>query len=201
MKREITFSVAGIQHKGKNGLEMLPPIQQGSKSAKLLPPKDIVGACRLILDQKTPKDRIKAMQRCFVATLFDQNSPKLRKWRKAVSDAAAEAMTDQSADWLDPIAVACRVETVFRFARPKYHYTGKGALSSQAIDYPRVRPDLDKLLRAIYDSMSGIVFVDDALVCSATSEKIYVEGSPGVTINVVALEDERPEDGVDASLF
>jgi Holliday junction resolvase RusA-like endonuclease len=38
---------------------------------------------------------------------------------------------------------------------------------------PIVKPDLDKLMRACCDALSGVLWKDDAQVCEATIAKIY----------------------------
>ena len=44
--------------------------------------------------------------------------------------------------------------------------------------HPVVKPDCDKLLRSLFDSMSGCVYHDDAQVCDIVTTKVYgpVEG-------------------------
>jgi crossover junction endodeoxyribonuclease RusA len=39
--------------------------------------------------------------------------------------------------------------------------------------HPDVRPDLDKLIRAILDALTAIAFRDDAQVCELIAEKCY----------------------------
>ena len=91
-------------------------------------------------------------------------------------------------------AIALKV-TCF-FARPKSHYgTGRnaGRLKASAPPYPisKGRNDLDKLLRLIFDAMTGIVYEDDSQVCKlGETEKIYAGGTQpleGVLIGVRTL--------------
>ena len=55
---------------------------------------------------------------------------------------------------------------------------------------PYVYPDLDKLVRAILDAMTGIIFKDDSQVTEIRTRKLYAdnETSAGVKITVEALE-------------
>lgn len=51
-------------------------------------------------------------------------------------------------------------------------------------EHPSVRPDIDKLSRAVLDALHGIVFKDDGQVVRLTAEKFYVTQpeEQGVTI-------------------
>jgi Holliday junction resolvase RusA-like endonuclease len=44
-------------------------------------------------------------------------------------------------------------------------------------------PDLDKLVRAILDSLTGVVWRDDAQVVDIVARKVYAE-TPGVDIAI-----------------
>jgi len=50
-------------------------------------------------------------------------------------------------------------------------------------DMPTVPPDLDKLIRAVLDALTGIVYLDDAQVVEIAASKSYDE-EPGVDIKV-----------------
>ena len=52
--------------------------------------------------------------------------------------------------------------------------------------YPFVRPDLDKLCRAVLDGLTAIAFKDDAQVISLSAKKIYGE-QEGVFIRLVEV--------------
>jgi Holliday junction resolvase RusA-like endonuclease len=80
---------------------------------------------------------------------------------------------------------------VFELPRPRGHYgTGRnaGTLRPSAPLYPGVAPDLDKLVRAVFDAVSdaGTVWGDDAQVVRLVASKLYVgDGSvPGCTITI-----------------
>jgi Holliday junction resolvase RusA-like endonuclease len=50
--------------------------------------------------------------------------------------------------------------------------------------HPSVAPDLDKLIRSVLDSLTGIAYIDDSQVCEITASKAY-----GVNIGVeITLE-------------
>lgn len=96
----------------------------------------------------------------------------------------------------DAVAGPIAVKVTCYFARPKSHYgTGRnaGKLKDSAPPYPisKGRNDLDKLLRLIFDAMSGIVYEDDSQVCRiGETEKLYIDGTQpleGVLIGVRTL--------------
>lgn len=51
---------------------------------------------------------------------------------------------------------------------------------------PHKRPDLDKLVRAALDAMSGVAFRDDAQIVDITATKRY--GTPGVYVRIEQLD-------------
>lgn len=69
----------------------------------------------------------------------------------------------------------------FFLSRPRNHYgTGRntGKLKSSAPPYPMVTPDLTKLVRAVEDALTGIVWKDDKQVAEQHMRKRYAE-KPG----------------------
>lgn len=73
--------------------------------------------------------------------------------------------------WSDcPVTVGCE----FVLPRP----------ASVKRKHPHVKPDLDKLLRAVLDALTGIVYSDDSQVVGASAVKVYVgSGEPAVLRN------------------
>lgn len=98
-----------------------------------------------------------------------------KPWRAVVAAAAVDAFTVVgNADGLLDGPLALEVD--FYVARPRGHYgTGRNArqLRPSAPTYPAVRPDLTKLLRALEDALTGIVWRDDAQVVTQTARKWY----------------------------
>lgn len=90
-------------------------------------------------------------------------------WRREVARTAAEAMNGTGL--LDgPLSLA----VTFVVPRPKGHYGARG-LRPSAPAYPTVRPDVTKLLRAVEDAATGIVWRDDAQVVIQHACKTYGE--------------------------
>jgi Holliday junction resolvase RusA-like endonuclease len=122
-------------------------------------------------------------------------NPKAKPWQAAVASAADDAMTLALAGELDdpapasffhgPLGLSC----IFTLARPKGHYrTGRYAssLRPRAPEWPVVKPDCTKLLRAVEDALTGVVWRDDAQVVEQAVSKRY--GAPeGVSVVVWKL--------------
>jgi Holliday junction resolvase RusA-like endonuclease len=101
------------------------------------------------------------------------DNPHLRPWRQAIASAALDAVNGAPM-WFGPVALTVR----FVFPRPKGHYgTGRnqGVIKSSAPLYVRTRPDVDKLVRAIADAVTGIVLHDDSQLVAITATKVYGE--------------------------
>lgn len=120
-----------------------------------------------------------------------ESSKRLAPWRAQVSLSAAQEMAHGFRTSL--LDGPLRARILFVLPRPKSHFgTGKRAdvLKLSAPVYPSVTPDLDKCCRAIFDSLTGVVFRDDAQVASLVAEKRY--GAPArVEVTVEPLEDAR----------
>jgi Holliday junction resolvase RusA-like endonuclease len=103
------------------------------------------------------------------------NSSKHKAWRKAIVQEAIATLPD---DW-QPIDEPCELIVNFYLPKPK-------TVDRQL---PSVSPDLDKLIRAVGDSLtdSGVV-IDDSRIVRISARKLYAEGiQPGATIQVKTL--------------
>lgn len=93
------------------------------------------------------------------AVLTDANKDKLRPWRAEVTRVAGEAWAGR-----ESLAGAVSVDVRFVFERPK----------TVKRDTPHVKPDIDKLLRALFDGVTDAkVWVDDAQVVRVNATKVY----------------------------
>jgi Holliday junction resolvase RusA-like endonuclease len=107
-------------------------------------------------------------------------------WRGTVQ-AAVAALEEP------PIPGAVELRLGFDLPRPQDHFWpvnrnhGPGELHPSAPPHPAVMPDLDKLVRAVCDSItdSGL-WHDDAQVCSLVTAKRY-NSPPGVHIVITEL--------------
>ena len=122
----------------------------------------------------------------------DASGKRGKDWRKSVAVAAREAMGAREV-LTPPIGFTM----IFRMERPKSHFTPKGALRRGAPVVPIVRPDVTKLVRAVEDAMTGIVWGDDAHVVEQWVYRIYAhpEEEPGVQVTAYHL-DIRQADGI-----
>ena len=103
--------------------------------------------------------------------VFNDN-PATKQWQDLVRIRAKEAMRGR-----DPIDGPVSVTATFlmpQLKRPRKR--------------PDRKPDLDKLVRAVLDSLEGVAFTNDSRVTSLTARKYYAEGEsePGVVVKVEA---------------
>jgi Holliday junction resolvase RusA-like endonuclease len=99
------------------------------------------------------------------------NSAKHKRWRNAVAFAALDLVTE---GW-DLLDEPIELSVIFYLPRPK----------TATREYPSVMPDLDKLIRAVGDSLSGVVYVDDSRIVRISATKVYADHrGPGALIRV-----------------
>lgn len=114
-------------------------------------------------------------------------SKRCKPWRQAVAASAQHQMKDQQCELL---TCACSVSVIFRFRRPKAHFTTNGQLKAAAPKHCVVkRNDIDKCCRSTLDALTDTAFADDSLVVSLNAEKRYCIGTepPGALITVIPL--------------
>ena len=120
--------------------------------------------------------------------LYESSSKHLREWRKSVRFHALAAAGRE------PLREAVMVTLQFRMPRPKSHLTKAGGLRKRAPRLHTFKPDIDKLTRAVLDSLAGIIYDDDRQVIEISAEKWWeTETDPaGVTVTVaeVAVPEE-----------
>ena len=105
------------------------------------------------------------------------SSKSLPQWRKTIVEAGVETMA--GAEPLKDCAVNLAV--VFRMRQ----------LKKPKRDQPYVRPDLDKLVRAVGDALEGVVLADDAQIVSfdGTRKRYTLPGErPGASVEVTPIE-------------
>jgi Holliday junction resolvase RusA-like endonuclease len=114
------------------------------------------------------------------AILTSDNS-KLRPYRQEVTRSAMVVMSERGIS--EPFAekhVPVSVTMDFYITKPKS--------APKKRTYHVVKPDLSKLVRAAEDSMTGVIYSDDAQIVAFSTRKHY--GSPErVVIAVVTLEE------------
>jgi Holliday junction resolvase RusA-like endonuclease len=116
------------------------------------------------------------------------DSSRTKSWQAMVAQAAVDA---NGAGCLSgPLELIC----AFHLHHPRSHFrTGRYAeqLRPAAPAWPATRPDLLKLTRAIEDALTGVLWRDDAQVCSQALSKHYaLPGSPEcVRVRVTSLNE------------
>lgn len=109
--------------------------------------------------------------------IITATSKGLKGWRDLVAFAANEAAQDADAEMVEKGPV--HVDMMFSLPRPK-------AEPKTRRTWPDRRPDLDKLVRAVLDALTGVAFHDDGQVVSMLATKDW--GRPGVEIVVSRIE-------------
>jgi crossover junction endodeoxyribonuclease RusA len=110
---------------------------------------------------------------------FVEASKKLPAWRKAVKDAAVNAVA--SCDWVT-LSGPVEAHIVLFLPRPQ-------SVTASRRQLPTVPPDADKLARSVLDSCTDAgVYTDDSLVCKLTVFKMYDDvRDPGASITIRSL--------------
>jgi crossover junction endodeoxyribonuclease RusA len=96
--------------------------------------------------------------------IITTDNEKLKPWRQEIAGTAA-ALDVEIFKAHTPLSITLR----FYFARP-------ASVSPRKRPGMTVKPDGDKLLRAVLDALTGILYPDDAQVVRFAIEKLY--GSP-----------------------
>lgn len=102
-----------------------------------------------------------------------ESSTSLPAWRRAVAEAARAACDDY------PLDGALDVDVTFYVPRPK-------SVARRARAMPTVKPDVDKLVRSLFDGITdGALWVDDARVTDLAARKRYADDHPvGAVVTV-----------------
>jgi crossover junction endodeoxyribonuclease RusA len=103
-----------------------------------------------------------------------------RDWRVTVQHAIARVYQDP------PLTGPLELTCCFTVVRPRGH-AGRRGLRPSAPSYPTTRPDLTKLLRAVEDAATGLLWADDAQIVTQTVTKRYGT-RPGVVLRCRPLE-------------
>ena len=104
------------------------------------------------------------------------NSAKHKKWRNAVVFAALDLIGE---DW-EPIDDPVELSVIFYLPKPK----------TATRELPSVMPDLDKLIRAVGDSLtdSGIIRDDSRIVAIHAQKRYAGDRGAGAVIRVKTLD-------------
>lgn len=116
------------------------------------------------------------------------NPKRHKEWRAAVAEQARRVVHDEGVEELD---CAVRVELRFKMPRPKSRH--------RLIRAVTVKPDIDKLVRAVLDGITSsdkvgtLLLKDDSRVVELYAEKYYhpkdSDEAIGVEITVIDISD------------
>lgn len=118
-------------------------------------------------------------------------NPNLKRWQDVVAWEARQAIGEAPL-FEGPLLLRLR----FYRSRPIAHYTSKGTLSAtgRRHPYPATRPDLTKLIRAVEDALTGVVWRDDQQVVQQDAMKLYGD-PPRVELEIGPALPSWPFDG------
>ena len=142
----IRFAVAG------------EPVPQGSKVAQIVGRRVKFHGAVAVLEPK-----MLLTEQADMSTKT-KGRDRLKKWRGRIETAAAQAM--RALERMAPFVFDVELSAEFVLPRPPSHYKPNGELTAKAGRERACpgKPDLSKLVRAVEDAMSGIVYGDDAQV-------------------------------------
>lgn len=110
-------------------------------------------------------------------------------WRNAVAEAGAGVLGGAPL-----LSGPLYVEITFLLRRPQSHY-GSGRNSERLKDsapvYPAKRPDSTKLLRAVEDALTNVLWLDDSQIVCGGTEKVFAgpDEATGVEVRIWRLPD------------
>jgi Holliday junction resolvase RusA-like endonuclease len=121
-----------------------------------------------------------------MVTVITDDNASSRDWKADVKQFAADAAAGHPL--MDgPIFL----RLTFYLTRPQGHRGKTGRILDSAPKYPTVKPDVDKLSRAILDALTQIIWNDDAQVVTKLAMKRYVDKpmqTAGVLIEIQEAE-------------
>lgn len=139
-----------------------------------------------------PQGSVKSFTHPATGKIVSQpDNPRTKPWRGIVGMTALAALNDWSLS-REPFVVVLR----FVFPRPKSHFgSGRNAetLKASAPAQPCGRgvPDIDKLIRAVLDALTGVIWFDDSQVAYVEAMKRYGD-SPGVWVDLHSYTPDSP---------
>jgi Holliday junction resolvase RusA-like endonuclease len=92
----------------------------------------------------------------------------MKEWRAAIACEARAWLAANGAP--APLDCAVSVSVTFYLPKPKS--------ASKRVQYPATRPDADKLVRCVNDSLTGIAYTDDSRIVNLSVQKRFAIDSP-----------------------
>ena len=110
--------------------------------------------------------------------VITSDNKSLAAWRRLVADVAQPHAPPEL--WDGPVSVSLEFWLPQPLSRP--NTIGRGKKKRALRIWPDRKPDLDKLVRSVIDSLTNIVYRDDSQVVRIYAVKDY--GPPGVDVQV-----------------
>ena len=106
--------------------------------------------------------------------IITSTNPNLKDWQQSVAGAAQQHVTEL---FVGPVELS----VWFFLPRPK-------SLPRNVVAHLK-KPDLDKLVRAVKDALTGVAWRDDSQVVTLHAVKVYAEGHtpPCVDVRILGL--------------
>jgi len=111
--------------------------------------------------------------------LVVHDNPKVKHWRDQIAREAYPVVNGT------PFSGAVVLTVTFTLPRPKRH--------ANKCRHHVTRPDLDKLVRAVGDALSGVVFRDDGQIVDVRASKAYSDGIHPPSVAIVVEDAPMPE--------
>jgi crossover junction endodeoxyribonuclease RusA len=105
--------------------------------------------------------------------IVTSDNPRLKEWQQLVAYTAQQHVAKAG-----QLGGAITLRVVFQLPRP-------ASLPKKVVTHTK-RPDLDKLVRAVKDALTRVVWVDDGQVSQVLARKVYasIGFPPGVHVEV-----------------
>jgi crossover junction endodeoxyribonuclease RusA len=117
------------------------------------------------------------------AIVTQSNGAKQKPWASAISYTAQQA-------GVRPMVGPVMVRMTFVMPRPKAHLRKSGAIKETAPTFHTSKPDVDKLVRLVFDALTGIAWKDDSQAQIRAANKIYTSdrySQTGVNVRINQL--------------
>jgi Holliday junction resolvase RusA-like endonuclease len=121
----------------------------------------------VVTGKPTGKGRPRASTRGGFVRMY--TDAKTLGYEAAIADEAARAMGE-----MEPFETPMQMQVSCYYPIPKS--PGPRRSKQDAVDgelYPKVKPDLDNVVKAVLDAINGVVYVDDAQVINLVATKRY----------------------------
>ena len=132
-----------------------------------------------ILGIPTPQKRPRFARMGRYVKTYDTN--------KSLKEGIIESLATQLPK--DLITTPLKVKVCFYFPHIKSHYKSNGALKDKLF-YKDTKPDIDNLVKFIFDTLNGVIWRDDALIVSLEASKRF-DDRPRTELYIEEIEDDN----------